>query len=165
MKRKSSPKVVCVAHASQVLQIDSMYTGDALLPIIETWVASKDKFRVVVTGTAMPFPIHYSRVPNDFFPKYNASILPFLPEILVRHYITFQSIGLYSMATIQALDNPIPTILINTVSKRTENWKFAAEDIRWFVRRDPSKPDKFQIERIRQKWHTMCRGPFPTILI
>lgn len=106
-----------------------------LLPTIEEWSAGKDKFRVVAGGFSRPFPLSarvISHMPLVRF--HEANVGPRLTTILNKHDISFSSIGMRRMPGIDFIDNPdnsadLRTLLIQTRSEDTSNWKIAAEEI------------------------------------
>lgn len=129
-----------------------------IFPTIEEWCASKDKFRVVAHGFSRPFlNVHRDPGNTPLYRFYNSNVAPQIRTILARY-----DIYKYSMNFHRLPETCVPeyftdppnlvyhtnqvTLLIQTESEDSSNWKILAEEIfSIFVNGGFSK-DQVQVE-------------------
>lgn len=113
-----------------------------ILPTIEDWSASKDKFRVVAYGFTRPFPLAWGNTGTTSLVKFHEiNDRPKLfNTILTRNGIPLTRIHMRQMRETDIHPGFFPenlshdntclrTLLIDTKSEDTSNWKVAAEEI------------------------------------
>lgn len=123
-----------------------------ILPTIEEWSAGKDKFRVVANGFSRPFPLEVE-LPMSITPVikfHKDKIGTKVWSILDKHNISFcfPEMRIFETDSINNLNlgPELTTLLIETESEDTSNWKIAAEEISAIYAEEGFGRDQIEVE-------------------
>ena len=96
---------------------------------IESWLASRDPFRVVAMGIPRAQPLIKGPCSQSVSHIHGQYVEPHQRRILADCRITYSSIGLYRMRRRDQIFSDLNTLLIETKDVETTGWKEAAHQL------------------------------------